>query len=80
MGSMEVPLPVNYGELMINNWEILGQFMYSPSAYRTLLALIRSGQLDLDLVSLKTFALQDLEVAIEAAADMSALSATVVTM
>ncbi|MEM9223225.1 MAG: zinc-binding dehydrogenase [Pseudomonadota bacterium] len=80
MGSMEVPVPLDYGEIMLNNWEVLGNFMYPPAAYRTLLALIRSGQLDLGTISLRTFGMGDLDAAIDAAAQMAGLDATVVTL
>ena len=80
MGSMEVPLPVGYGEVMINNWEIIGNFMYEPGAYHTLLALLRAGHLDLSHVSIRAFGLNDLETAIDAAAGMAALEATVVAV
>jgi alcohol dehydrogenase len=43
MGSMTTDLPVPYTTLMLNSWEILGQFMYPASAYRRLLDLLRSG-------------------------------------
>ncbi len=28
MGSMETELPLNYGDLLLNNWEVIGNFMY----------------------------------------------------
>ena len=40
MGSMTAPLPVPYTMIMLNSWEILGQFMYPASAYRRLLELV----------------------------------------
>jgi hypothetical protein len=27
MGSLYVPLPITYGEVMRNNWEIIGHFI-----------------------------------------------------
>jgi alcohol dehydrogenase len=38
MGSMTTPLPLPYGEVIRNNWEIIGQFMYPAHAYRSCLA------------------------------------------
>jgi len=32
---------------MLNDWEIIGQFMYPAGAYRRLLELLRSGLLDI---------------------------------
>jgi alcohol dehydrogenase len=46
MGSMSAPLPLTYSEVMFNNWEIIGQFMYPVDAYRRLLDLLRTGLLD----------------------------------
>ncbi len=46
MGSMTVDLPIPYTAVMLNDWEILGQFMYPASAYRRLLDLLRSGLLE----------------------------------
>ena len=57
MGSMTVDLPLPYMQVMLNNWEIIGQFMYPPSAYRRLLDLVRSGLLDLGAIKPKVFAL-----------------------
>jgi alcohol dehydrogenase len=80
MGSMTVPLPINYGEVLINDWEIIGNFMYRASAYLGLVALLRAGLLDLGPVRIASFALADLPQAIEAAATMRGLACTVVRM
>jgi alcohol dehydrogenase len=77
---MTAPLPLTYSEVLINNWEIIGRFMYEPSAYRTLIALGRSRLLDLDTVRIKSFCFRDLPAAIDAAAQMSGLDCTVVSM
>jgi alcohol dehydrogenase len=68
MGSMTVPLPVCYTELMLNGWEILGQFMYPRDTYRRLLDLIRSGLLDMDLLRARIYPLAALPEAIDCAA------------
>jgi alcohol dehydrogenase len=47
MGSMTAALPLPYTELMINNWEVIGQFMYPVDAYRRLLDLVRAGLIDI---------------------------------
>ncbi|WP_179405071.1 zinc-binding dehydrogenase [Burkholderia guangdongensis] len=69
MGSMAVDLPVPYTELMLNGWEILGQFMYPRDAYRRLLALAGAGALDVGALRPVIFGLTQLEAAIERAAD-----------
>ena len=38
MGSLEAPLALDYNEVMLNNWELIGQFMYDRQAYPALLA------------------------------------------
>jgi alcohol dehydrogenase len=68
MGSMTTDLPLPYTAVMLNSWEIIGQFMYSASAYRRLLDLLRSGLLDISAIRPRVFALADLPAAMEAAA------------
>jgi alcohol dehydrogenase len=68
MGSMAVPVSLPYTEVMLNSGEILGQFMYPRVAYRRLLALIGTGELDMSVIRPVTFALPALPDAIERAA------------
>jgi alcohol dehydrogenase len=68
MGSMTTPLPVPYTMMMLNGWEILGQFMYPASAYRRLLELLRSGLLDIGALQPRLYPLAGLPQAMEAAA------------
>ncbi|MHA7679618.1 zinc-binding dehydrogenase [Cupriavidus sp. PET2-C1] len=77
MGSMTVPLPIPYGEMLRNNWELIGHFMYESADYLALVALAASGQLALDAVRLETFAFSELESAIDAAGRMDGLACTV---
>ncbi|PCE24007.1 alcohol dehydrogenase [Paraburkholderia acidicola] len=78
MGSMTVPLPVPYTELMLNGWEILGQFMYPRDAYRRLLDLLRSGLLDMNLLRSRVYPLSALPEAMEAAAHASNVECIVI--
>ncbi len=80
MGSMTAPLPITYGELMIQDWTIAGCFMYPRDAIARLLTLVRAGTLDLEKVRLATHPLADLPAAMVAAAAMRGLDATVLTM
>lgn len=80
MGSMTVPLPLSYAEVMANDWEVIGNFMYRPGAFRTLAALVRAGQLDLGLVRVSSFGLRELPEAMERAARMRGLDCTVIRM
>ncbi len=79
-GSMTVPLPVQYGNLLRNNWEIIGNFMYRTEAFRTLMSLIRIGKIDLEKTNTSNFELADLDNAIDAASAMRGLDCVVVTM
>jgi alcohol dehydrogenase len=78
MGSMTVDLPIPYTQVMLNNWEILGQFMYPESAYRRLVRLGRSGLLDLAAIRPKVFPLAALREAMEAAAGAGSMEVVVV--
>jgi alcohol dehydrogenase len=77
MGSMTVDLPVPYTAVMLNSWEILGQFMYPASAYRRLIALIHGGLLDLRAIRPHVFPLAALPEAMEAAASAGSLGIVV---
>ena len=78
MGSMTVDLPIPYTQVMLNNWEIVGQFMYPRGAYRPLIELVRAGLLELGALKPRVFALCDLPEAMEAAASASNLEIVVV--
>jgi alcohol dehydrogenase len=77
MGSMTVDLPVSYMQLMINSLEIIGNFMYPASAYRSVLALVRSGALDVTTINPKVFPLAELPAAMDAAASAGSLECVV---
>jgi alcohol dehydrogenase len=77
MGSMTVDLPLPYTAVMLNNWEILGQFMYPASAYRRLLDLLRAGLLDITAIRSRVYPLQALPEAMELAASAGNLECVV---
>jgi alcohol dehydrogenase len=79
MGSMGAPIPVSYMEMMSNNWEILGNFIYPVDAYLRLLALVRGGLLDLRSIRTHTFELAALSAAMEVATTTKSLVCVVVT-
>lgn len=78
MGSMQVDLPITYSEMLLNNWELIGHFMYTRADYLALVSLVASGQIPLDAVELTSYPFAELEVAIDAAGRMSGLQCTVV--
>jgi alcohol dehydrogenase len=77
MGSMAVDLPVPYREMLQNNWELIGHFMYTPADYLALVALVKSKQLPLEPVELKSYPFAGLEAAIDEAGRMQGLQCTV---
>ena len=79
MGSMAVPLPISYLDVMLNNFEILGQFMYPRDTFVRLVDLARAGRLDLRTIRARSFPLEGLPSAMEAAATAEALECVVVT-
>jgi alcohol dehydrogenase len=78
MGSMGVPLPISYLDVMLNNLEIIGQFMYPRDAFRRLEGLARSGLLDIDAIRTRSFPLDALPNAMAAAAEADGLECIVV--
>ena len=77
MGSMTTELPIPYTAVMLNSWEILGQFMYPASAYRRLLDLLRSGLLDISAIRPRVYPLAELPEAMEAASTAGNLECVV---
>ncbi|HKU01119.1 MAG TPA: zinc-binding dehydrogenase, partial [Paraburkholderia sp.] len=80
MGSMEVDLPIAYREMLINNWELMGHFMYNGADYRALIALVRSGQVPLDAIEIERYPFDALETAIDAAEQAQGLTCVTVCM
>lgn len=77
MGSMTVPLPLSYSDVMRNDWEIIGQFMYPAAAYRRLIGLVRAGLLDISAIRPRSFPLAALPEAMEAAAQAGSFNCVV---
>lgn len=78
MGSSTAPVPINYMLMMSNSLEIIGNFMYPRDAYLALLALLRSGQLNLSAIVPKVFSLDDLPQAMEYAAKARSLECVII--
>jgi alcohol dehydrogenase len=74
---MTTELPLPYAAVMLNSWEIIGQFMYPASAYRRLLDLLRCGLLDISAIRPRVFPLTALPEAMEAAASAGNLECIV---
>lgn len=80
MGSMSVPLPIDYGEMLARQWELIGHFMYSSEDYLALVNLVRSGLLSLDAIDVTGFPFADMEKAIDAAGSLRGMRCAVVRM
>jgi len=78
MGSAEVPLEVSFREMLANDWEVVGQFMYERTAPGQLAALAADALLDLKKIVVTTFRLADFRQAVAAAALMQGLDLTAV--
>jgi alcohol dehydrogenase len=78
MGSAEVPLELSFREMLANDWEVVGQFMYDRTAPGQLAALAADGLLDLGKIVVTSFKLADFRRAVEAAALMQGLDLTAV--
>jgi len=78
MGSADVPLELSFREMLANDWEVVGQFMYARTAPGQLAALAAEGLLDLSKIIVATFKLADFRRAVEAAALMQGLDLTAV--
>jgi alcohol dehydrogenase len=79
MGSAAEPLSVTFAEMLANDWEVIGNFMYPKDAPGQIIRLAAAGLLDLAAVRTKRFALSDLRQAVDAAAHMRGLEMTMVT-
>jgi alcohol dehydrogenase len=78
MGSAEVPLELSFREMLANDWEVVGQFMYARQAPGQLAQLAAEGLLDLKKIVVTTFKLADFARTMEAAALMQGLDLTAV--
>ena len=77
MGSCKVPLPLDYREMLGNNWSVLGCFMYPANAPARLKDLVSAGLLDLGAAQVSAFPLDALNDAMDAASQGRGLDATV---
>jgi alcohol dehydrogenase len=78
MGSATAPLELSFREMLANDWEVVGQFMYARAAPGQLARLAAEGLLDLSKIIVTTFKLADFKRAVDAAALMQGLDLTAV--
>jgi alcohol dehydrogenase len=80
MGSVLEPLALNVGEMLANDWQVMGCFMYPREALARLAAMVAAGMLDLGKLRIRAFPLPDLEAAMDTAAAMHGLDFTALVM
>jgi alcohol dehydrogenase len=78
MGSAGVPLELSFREMLANDWEVVGQFMYDRTAPAQLAVLAAEGLLDLSKINVTAFKLDEFRRAVDAAAIMQSLDLTAV--
>jgi len=78
MGSAAAPLAIGFGEMLANDWEIAGCFMYPKDAPARLAALLASGLLDLSPLRVSSYPLEELPEAIITASTMNDLDCVTV--
>jgi alcohol dehydrogenase len=69
---------LSFREMLANDWEVVGQFMYDRTAPGQLATLAAEGLLDLKKIAVSTYKLADFKQAVEAAALMQGLDLTAV--
>jgi alcohol dehydrogenase len=79
MGSMLTDLPVPYTMLMLNGWEIIGNFMHPANAFQRLFDLMRGGLLDISAIQPEVFPLTALQEAMDAALEAGNFESVVIT-
>ncbi|MBV8612381.1 MAG: zinc-binding alcohol dehydrogenase family protein [Acetobacteraceae bacterium] len=80
MGSVREPLALGVGEMLGNDWHVMGCFMYPADVPARLAALVAAGLLDLSKVRVRSFPLDQIEAAMDAAAALRGLDVTVLTI
>jgi alcohol dehydrogenase len=80
MGSATVPLELSFYDMLANDWHVIGCFMYPRDAPARLAALVASDQLDLGVLNVRAFPLDQLDNALDAAGTMSGLDLTVLSI
>lgn len=80
MGSTTAQLSIDYNQLLLNNWEIKGNFMYTKEDYLALIAMVKSGLVDLNKITIKSFTLNEIEQGINEASKLQGLNSVVLAV
>ena len=78
MGSCTEPLAIDFGEMLMNDWLIAGQFMYPRTATAQLIELAAAGLLLLTAAKPRCFPLEELRDAMQHGTTMKGLDLTAV--
>ena len=73
VGGVGADIPLAYSRIMLEQLTIKGSFMYPRHIPGELLKMISAGILDLDAIQINTFCLDEIETAIDKAADAKGL-------
>jgi alcohol dehydrogenase len=73
-------LELSFNDMLANDWHVMGCFMYQRDVPARLAALLASDQLDLGVLNVRAFSLDQLDNALDAASRMRGLDLTVPTM
>jgi alcohol dehydrogenase len=68
VGNIDASIPLTYHEIMRNETEIRGSYMFSPNAVQQLIRIVQSGLLDLNKVGTRIYSFDKINQAIEDAA------------
>ncbi|MFH0286502.1 alcohol dehydrogenase catalytic domain-containing protein [Vibrio owensii] len=80
MGSTSAGLTLDYNQILLNNWEVKGNFMYSKEDYLALISMVKSGLIDLTKIPVKAFSLEYIEQGIDAAGKLQGLNSVVLAI
>ncbi len=64
VGSVLTDIPLPFMEILINEWEIKGSFMYDPEVPSHLVKLVSSGHLKLDVIQTNLYELEAINMAL----------------
>ena len=74
MGALQDVIQIPYVEIMVRELTIRGNFMYPPTAASDIAKMIASGIIDLDLIDVTSYPLEQAAAAIESASTKKGLS------
>ncbi len=78
VGGVTVDIPLPYSKIMLEQLTIKGSFMYPRHIPNELIKMIIAGSLNLDAINVKTFSLDEIELAINEASSSKGLEYCVV--